>query len=423
MSWINRKKKLNLDLGWLRSYISSSPNVIQVGSRSAKPTVFTMSSIKFSTLVGIGIEHEIIGASLEDLTKLRKWLSEKDDMILGYFSYDLKNLLENLESKNSDRIEFPLFHFFVPKVVCLVDGKEVECYYHGEIDDQVDLQDLVKSRKIGDTKNQQLKEEYVLQVKELQKRIQLGDIYEVNYCVEHSFEKTTVEPYRLYEELQMASPAPFSCFVADNGKYLMSSSPERFMQKSGSRIISQPMKGTNRKTVNNELQKANLRNDSKEFAENVMITDLVRNDLSRSAKKGSVKVDELCGIYEFEHVNQMISTVSAELRDDVHPLDAILNAFPMGSMTGAPKIRAMELIEEFEDFSRGLYSGAVGYFTPELDFDFNVVIRSILYNEEKKVVTFPTGSAITINSDPEKEYDECMLKAEAMRKVLMNHAK
>ncbi|MCF8463846.1 MAG: anthranilate synthase component I family protein [Flavobacteriales bacterium] len=382
-----------------------------------------MSSIKFSTLVGIGIEHEIIGASLEDLTKLRKWLSEKDDMILGYFSYDLKNLLENLESKNSDRIEFPLFHFFVPKVVCLVDGKEVECYYHGEIDDQVDLQDLVKSRKIGDTKNQQLKEEYVLQVKELQKRIQLGDIYEVNYCVEHSFEKTTVEPYRLYEELQMASPAPFSCFVADNGKYLMSSSPERFMQKSGSRIISQPMKGTNRKTVNNELQKANLRNDSKEFAENVMITDLVRNDLSRSAKKGSVKVDELCGIYEFEHVNQMISTVSAELRDDVHPLDAILNAFPMGSMTGAPKIRAMELIEEFEDFSRGLYSGAVGYFTPELDFDFNVVIRSILYNEEKKVVTFPTGSAITINSDPEKEYDECMLKAEAMRKVLMNHAK
>jgi para-aminobenzoate synthetase component 1 len=183
------------------------------------------------------------------------------------------------------------------------------------------------------------------------------------------------------------------------------------------------MKGTNRKTVDNETQKASLRNDSKEVAENVMITDLVRNDLSRSAKKGSVKVDELCGVYEFEHVNQMISTVSAELRDDVHPLDAILNAFPMGSMTGAPKIRAMELIDEYEDFSRGLYSGAVGYFTPDLDFDFNVIIRSILYNEEKKVVTFPTGSAITINSNPEKEYDECMLKAEAMRKVLLNHEK
>ena len=155
----------------------------------------------------------------------------------------------------------------------------------------------------------------------------------------------------------------------------------------------------------------------------MMITDLVRNDISRSAKKGSVKVDELCGVYEFEHVNQMISTVSAELREDVHPLNALLNAFPMGSMTGAPKIRAMELIDQFEDFSRGLYSGSAGYFTPDLDFDFNVIIRSILYNEEKQVVTFPTCSAITIQSDPGKEYEECMLKAEAMRNVLINHAK
>ena len=203
----------------------------------------------------------------------------------------------------------------------------------------------------------------------------------------------------------------------------MSSSPERFMMKRGNKIVSQPMKGTNRRTSDNERQKEALRNDSKEVAENVMITDLVRNDLAKSAKKGSVKVDELCGVYEFEHVNQMISTVSAELREDIHPLDAILNAFPMGSMTGAPKISAMELIDRYENFSRGLYSGAVGYFTPDLDFDFNVIIRSILYNEEKKVVTFPTGSAITINSDPEKEYEECMLKAEAMRKVLLNHAK
>ncbi|MGB0918258.1 MAG: chorismate-binding protein, partial [Flavobacteriales bacterium] len=159
-----------------------------------------------------------------------------------------------------------------------------------------------------------------------------------------------------------------------------------------------------------------------ERAENIMITDLVRNDLSRSAKKGTVKVEELCGVYEFEHVNQMISTVSAELREDVHPLDALLNAFPMGSMTGAPKIKAMELIDESEGFSRGLYSGSVGYFTPDLDFDFNVIIRSILYNSEKRVVTFPTGSAITINSDPEKEYEEMILKAEAMRDVILNHA-
>ncbi|MBP9153206.1 MAG: anthranilate synthase component I family protein, partial [Flavobacteriales bacterium] len=397
--------------------------VIQISAKSTEITILPAPTIKFSTILGIGVEDEIIGTRLEDLKKLRKWLSEKSDMVLGYFSYDLKNLLEDMESENSDRMAFPLFHFFVPKMVCFVDGKEAECYCHGETPSYVDSQDAAMFGKVGESKFQQSKAEYVANVQELQKHIQLGDIYEVNYCVEHGFDETTIEPYRLYKELQKASPAPFSCYVADNGKYLMSSSPERFMRKSGNTLVSQPMKGTNRKTEDNEAQKGNLRNDSKEVAENVMITDLVRNDLSKSAMKGSVKVDELCGVYEFEHVNQMISSVSAELRDDVHPLEAILNAFPMGSMTGAPKIRAMELIDEYEDFSRGLYSGAVGYFTPDLDFDFNVIIRSILYNEEKKVVTFPTGSAITINSDPEKEYDECMLKAEAMRKVLLNHAK
>jgi para-aminobenzoate synthetase component 1 len=423
MSWKERRSVLNLNAQQMEGWIRSFPCTVQVSAQLTGVKSTASPTIKFSTIVGIGVEHEIIGTRVEDLKKLRKWLSEKSDMVLGYFSYDLKNLLENLESINPDRMAFPLFHFFVPRMVCFVDGEELECYYHGEIPDYVDSQDSFLAGKIGEPKSQQSKAEYVTNVQELQNHIQIGDIYEVNYCVEHGFEETTIAPYRLYKELQAASPAPFSCYVADNGKYLMSSSPERFMRKSGNSLVSQPMKGTNRKTKDNELQKANLRNDSKEVAENVMITDLVRNDLSKSAKKGSVKVDELCGVYEFEHVNQMISSVLAELRDDVHPLDAILNAFPMGSMTGAPKIRAMELIDEHEDFSRGLYSGAVGYFTPDLDFDFNVVIRSILYNEEKKVVTFPTGSAITINSDPEKEYDECMLKAEAMRKVLLNHAK
>ncbi|MCF8460666.1 MAG: anthranilate synthase component I family protein [Flavobacteriales bacterium] len=423
MSWKDRRSILNLTTHQMEEWVGSASCVVQISALSTEMGILPTPTIKFSTVVGIGIKDEIIGTRVEDLNKLRLWLSEKSDMVLGYFSYDLKNLLENLESINSDRMAFPLFHFFVPRMICFVDGDEAECYYHGEIPDCFDSQDSAISRKIGDSKPQPQKSEYVEKVKELQKHIQLGDIYEVNYCIEHGFEETVVDPYGLYKELQEVSPAPFSCYVADNGKYLMSSSPERFMKKSGNTLVSQPMKGTNRKTADNEVQKALLRSDLKEVAENVMITDLVRNDLSKSAKNGSVRVDELCGVYEFEHVNQMISTVSAELRDDVHPLDAILNAFPMGSMTGAPKIRAMELIDEYEDFSRGLYSGAVGYFTPDLDFDFNVIIRSILYNEEKKVVTFPTGSAITINSDPEKEYDECMLKAEAMRKVLLNHAK
>ena len=422
MSWNERNRVSKLELSEMEDLVRTSPHSIRVAAQATEFDVDSVSSIKFSSLVGIGIYKEIIGTKPEDLIALREWLTIMDDFVFGYFSYDAKNLTESLQSKNLDRIGFPAFHFFVPKVLCFVDADSVHGYCHGEMPEVLKPAEFLAGN-LGAFANQLQKKEYVEAVKKLQSHIQFGDIYEVNYCIEHSFEHTTIDPYRLYKELQKLSPAPFSCFVADQGKYLMSSSPERFIKKSGTTLISQPMKGTNRKTSDNEMQKANLRNDQKEVAENIMITDLVRNDLSRSAKKGSVKVNELCGVYEFEHVNQMISTVTAELREDVHPLDAILNAFPMGSMTGAPKIRAMELIDEYEDFSRGLYSGAVGYFTPDLDFDFNVVIRSVLYNEETKVVTFPTGSAITINSDPEKEYDECMLKAEAMRKVLLNHAK
>lgn len=394
---------------------------IHVGFNTDNMVKFGSARVKFQELVAIGavdiVEHQG-GLSLKEL---RAFITNAEDFVFGYFSYDFKNCLEELSSNNPDSIGFPVFHFFVPKDVYLLTEEGWVCYSHGG--SQQEEQPTKEPARIGSALNSVSKKVYCHQVENLQQHIQFGDIYEVNYCVQHGFENAVVDPYRLYQELQQNSPAPFSCFVADNGRYLMSSSPERFMRKEGNRIISQPMKGTNRRTSENEQQKEELRNNAKEVAENVMITDLVRNDLSRSAKKGTVKVEELCGVYEFEHVNTMISTVSAELREDVHPLDALLNAFPMGSMTGAPKIRAMELIDQFEDFSRGLYSGAVGYFTPDLDFDYNVVIRSILYNEEKQIVTFPTGGAITINSDPEKEYEECMLKAEAMRNVLLNHAK
>jgi para-aminobenzoate synthetase component 1 len=395
--------------------------VIELDWNGAFPLRGSEITIKFSKIIGLGVFDDFSSNGTADLVALKEWLGRQHDLVLGYFNYDLKNCLENIDSSDSDRIGFPLFHFFVPIDVYILTDEGWIRYSKGTIGAESGRSQL--QAYIGSESAQIRKEMYCHQVENLQQHIQFGDIYEVNYCVQHGFENTVVEPYRLYQELKENSPAPFSCFLVDDGKYLMSASPERFMRKEGNRIMSQPMKGTNRRTSDNEKQKDALRNNAKEVAENVMITDLVRNDLSRSAKRGSVKVDELCGVYEFEHVNTMISTVSAELREDVHPLDALLNAFPMGSMTGAPKIRAMELIDQFEDFSRGLYSGAVGYFTPDLDFDFNVVIRSILYNEEKKVVTFPTGGAITINSDPEKEYEECMLKAEAMRYVLLYHAK
>ena len=395
--------------------------MFQIDFDSFSELNFQGKTIKFSKVLGLGRHSSFTTSSDVDFDALRLWLSHKHDLVFGFLSYDLRNELEDLESSNQDLIGFSTIHLVVPEHVLVLTEKGWECYSHGDFSETFSAND--RQAYLGNHLDVLSPSNYVHQVENLKQHIQFGDIYEVNFCLQHGFENSVLEPYRLYQELQEKSPAPFSCYVAEEGKYLMCSSPERFIRKDGDRILSQPIKGTNRRTADNEAQKALLIHDQKEVSENVMITDLVRNDLSKSAKAGSVKVDELCGIYEFQHVNQMISTVSAELKEGIHPLDAILNAFPMGSMTGAPKVKAMELIDQFEDFSRGLYSGAVGYFTPDLDFDFNVVIRSILYNEEKKLVTFPTGGAITINSDPEKEYEECMLKAEAMRNVLLNHAK
>lgn len=201
----------------------------------------------------------------------------------------------------------------------------------------------------------------------------------------------------------------------------MCASPERFLKKEKDLLVSQPIKGTapRGRNAKEDMQlKKELFTDAKERSENVMIVDLVRNDLSHVAAKNSVKVTELFGIYSFSTVHQMISTVTARLGKDYHFTDALRYTFPMGSMTGAPKVRAMQLIEQYEDTRRGLYSGAVGYITPERDFDFNVVIRSILYNKQEQYLGFMAGSAITSGSIPEKEYQECLHKAQAMKKAL-----
>jgi para-aminobenzoate synthetase component 1 len=199
-------------------------------------------------------------------------------------------------------------------------------------------------------------------------------------------------------------------------------SPERYLKKEGKTILSQPIKGTAKRYPDNpelDLKNLNALKDSeKERAENIMVVDLVRNDLSKICEHGSVHVDELCKVYSFPQVHQMISTVSGTLRDDVQFSDAVKATFPMGSMTGAPKKKVMELIERYEKSKRGLFSGSIGYITPYNDFDFNVVIRSVLYNAATRYLSFHTGSAITFSSDPEKEYEECLLKAAAIKKAL-----
>ena len=235
-------------------------------------------------------------------------------------------------------------------------------------------------------------------------------------------ENAIINPLEKFFKLNEISQAPFTVFFKNNKQFLLSASPERYLKKEGENLISQPIKGTSKRfsdPLEDEKSKNTLEQDPKERAENIMITDLVRNDLSRTAQKASVEVKELCGIYSFLQVHQMISTITSKIDPQYTAVDTLRTTFPMGSMTGAPKYAAMKIIEELEETKRGLYSGAVGYFSPNGDFDFNVVIRSILYNQENQYVSFSVGSAITSLSIPEKEYDECLLKAKAMHEVLL----
>ena len=351
----------------------------------------------------------------------------KGKWIFGHLSYDLKNQVENLSSDNPDNIGFPLLHFFVPEVLIEVKGEEIHIHAESQAEPEEIFEKINHSSPLKEEgssrlfKNKVNEKDYRNTVSEILKDIKYGDVYELNYCIEFFAEKSDITPGEVYMKLNNFSPAPFSALYKFDSRYLISASPERFLAKRGEKIFSQPIKGTTRrgKTKNEDEQLIEeLRNNQKERSENIMIVDLVRNDLSRSCIPGSVVVDELCGIYTFPHVHQMISTVSGTVNPDMHPVDVIKNAFPMGSMTGAPKIRAMELIEKYEATGRGLYSGSVGYFTPEGDFDFNVVIRSLQYNMERKYLSVMAGSAITALSDPEKEYEECLLKAQALMKVL-----
>jgi para-aminobenzoate synthetase component 1 len=264
-------------------------------------------------------------------------------------------------------------------------------------------------------------ENYISRVTKMLSHIQRGDIYEANFCMEFYANEAIIEPIEIFQKLNTISNTPFGLFFKNKNQYLLCASPERYLRKQGTKVITQPIKGTSRRfsDPNLDLESKNaLAQNPKERSENIMIVDLVRNDLSRTASKGSVEVEELCGIYSFEQVHQMISTVVSEVESALSPVDILRTTFPMGSMTGAPKIAAMKIIESLEETKRGIYSGAFGYFSPNNDFDFNVVIRSIAYNATNKYISFSVGSAITSQSNPEQEYEECLLKAKAMFEVL-----
>jgi len=378
----------------------------------------------FPDLLFIG-KVDFIESSKNSFEKLNSLIKDKKDWLYGYFSYDLKNEIEKLDSKNPHTIPINHIGFYIPETV--IKFKKNAIVIESFQDPDTILQDISESVSIKiQFETSPLtaltpKWKYINNVNTIKSSIVEGDFYEMNYCIEFTADATSFDPASCYNQLNSISPMPFSAFMRTGDTYLICASPERFVKKESNKIISQPIKGTSRRSFDkkeDEFLKQALRTSEKERAENLMIVDLVRNDLAKSAQTGSVKVEELFGIYTFNKVHQMISTITALSNSSIKISDIVKHAFPMGSMTGAPKIRVMEEIECLEDSARGLYSGAVGYIAPNEDFDFNVIIRSIIFNSHTNKISFHVGSAITYDSDPEYEYNECLLKAESLREVL-----
>lgn len=379
---------------------------------------------KHDCLIAFGVKEELSASVGQAFSALKTFVAQHQDWMFGLLSYDLKNEIEVLEGPKTDLLNFPDLYFFVPQYLISIKGDQISVLKGDQT-----VVDEILQLKIAEEplttpvsiKNRLSKQAYLDKLESIKQHIKRGDVYEMNFCQEFFDDHAEINPLSVYNKLKAISPTPFSGFLKIRDKFVLSATPERFLAKNGRQLTSQPIKGTAKRSENptEDYQiKTALRNSEKEQAENVMIVDLVRNDLTKSAVKGTVKVDELFGIYSFPQVHQMISSISCELSSDVHFVDAIKNTFPMGSMTGAPKLRAMQLIDQYEVSKRGVYSGSIGYINPNGDFDFSVVIRSILYNVSNKYLSFQVGGAITYQSDSEKEYEECLLKASAIMSVL-----
>ena len=390
---------------------------------------YSPGSAAFDCILAAGCNRAISLQKGNAFASLKDFYEKKPGWLFGHLGYGLKNEVESLSSRQDELIDFGLGFFFEPEVVIRLQNneltitstfKDAEIIYT-EIEGQPETiaaatpTNVIVEASIS-------KEKYIAAINALQQHIIKGDCYEINYCQKFSAQNAVIDPLYTYSRLVNLSPNPFAALYKLEDKYCICASPERYLKKSGHQIISQPIKGTikrnNENAQEDDANKKQLFSSIKERSENVMVVDLVRNDLSKICKEGTVEVEELFGIYSFPHLYQMISTIKGELADDLHWTDAIKATFPMGSMTGAPKKRVMELIDEYETTARGLFSGAIGYVTPNGDFDFNVVIRSIFYDAANKTLSFSAGGGITFNSNAEEEYEESMLKAEAIVKVL-----
>jgi len=351
--------------------------------------------------------------------------------VFGHLAYDLKNSTENLSSSNSDYLGFPDMCFFLPEAVYEIkdDHYKPIKIYNPELENFNPLDFLEDDKASVQSQpffNSRVKKStYLKTVDQFLAHIKRGDIYEANYCVEFYSEDVNLAAYQTYLGVNSLTQAPYSAYYKNEEYTAICCSPELYLEKSGSHIKSMPIKGTIKRGLTpteDNLLRRKLLADVKERSENVMIVDLVRNDLSKTAEANSVQVSELFGIHSFKTVHHMISTVESKLAEKYSTVDLLKSTFPMGSMTGAPKISAMEICEKLETTKRGLYSGAIGYFTPERDFTFNVVIRSLLYNASSKYLSLMAGSAITAKSIPANEYRECLLKAAALKKAIYEYS-
>lgn len=378
----------------------------------------------FECLLAVGKKNEIHASAGSALNQLQQFIDKKSTWYFGHLGFDLKTETERIASSHPDRVGFPDLFFFEPEIVLRFNSNEMQIDADNPelIFDTIIKTEIPEKQRAGEKINiqQQLsKDEYIDIIEKLRRHILRGDCYEINFCQEFFAENVKIDPVSVYNDLSNISPNPFSALYRVDDKWLVCASPERFLKKDGNNILSQPIKGTlKRATDDDEKNRQLLFHSAKDRSENVMVVDLVRNDLAKICKEGTVKVDELYGVYSFPQVYQMISTVSGELKEDISFSEMIRATFPMGSMTGAPKKSVLELIERYEKTKRGIFSGAVGYMDESGNFDFNVVIRSIMYNAATKDLSFQTGSGITFYSDAEKEWEECLLKAEAIKRVL-----
>jgi para-aminobenzoate synthetase component 1 len=347
-----------------------------------------------------------------------------ENHIVTLVGYDCKNSIELLETKFDNQLYYPDLIAWVPEFVVKIRGEEFDFLSGTPSQEDFNFCDdfikkFQKKESLTPIEPQQFipkisKEQYISQVDKVLEEIQYGNCYELNFCQEfHTDILNEFDLFNVFCHQFQLTKAPFSVYFKFDQFEIACASPERYIKKIVDKLISEPIKGTIKRgstESEDDVNKTTLLSDPKERSENIMITDLVRNDLSRIAVKGSVKVESLCEIQTFETVHHMVSRIACSITDEITFVDCIRSTFPMGSMTGAPKVKVMELTDKLEGFKRGIYSGSLGVIYPGGDFDLNVVIRSFVYNSENGRLSCSVGGAITNKSIPEKEYEECLTK-------------